>query len=191
VDTSRFEVGKGSGDYFLMLMRLVGWKRPDIVVKACTRLRLPLVVAGDGREFKHLQQIAGPTVRFVGRVNDAEMRPLYRDCRAFILPAEEDFGITPLEAMASGRPMIALGRGGVLDTVTPGVTGLFFDEQTPECLADTLTSFDESDFNPQLIRHHAEEFDNVAFRHRLKRFIDTQKTHRSAETRYFDPEQET
>lgn len=172
VDVTRFEVGEGSGGYFLMLMRLVGWKRPEIVVEACTRLNLPLVVAGEGRDLKHLQSIAGPSVRFVGRVNDAQMRPLYRDCRGFILPAEEDFGITPLEAMAAGRPVIALGRGGVLDTVIPGLTGVFFAEQTVDCLAETLAGFDARHFNPRLIRHHAEGFDNSVFRQRLKGFID-------------------
>jgi glycosyltransferase involved in cell wall biosynthesis len=181
VDVTRFEVGEGSGGYFLMLMRLVGWKRPDIVVEACTRLNVPLVVAGDGRDFKHLQSIAGPNVRFVGRVNDAQMRPLYRDCRGFILPAEEDFGITPLEAMASGRPVIALGRGGVLDTVIPGRTGVFFAEQTVECLADTLACFDTRDFNPRLIRHHAEGFDNSVFRQRLKGFIEAALAQRAAQ----------
>lgn len=180
VDISRFERGDGSGGYFLMLMRLVGWKRPDIVVEACTRLNLPLVVAGDGRELKHLQSMAGPSVRFVGRVNDAQMRPLYRDCRAFILPAEEDFGITPLEAMASGRPVIAFGRGGVLDTVIPGSTGVFFAEQTVECLADTLARFDAGDFDPRSIRKHAASFDNSAFRERLKGLIDAELAQHAA-----------
>jgi len=165
----------------LMLMRLVGWKRPDIVVEACTRRNLPLVVAGDGRELKHLQSIAGPSVRFVGRVNDAQMRPLYRDCRAFILPAEEDFGITPLEAMASGRPVIALGRGGVLDTVVPGRTGVLFAEQTVECLADTLAGFDARNFNPRRIRQHAEGFDNSVFRQRLKGFIEAELEQHAAQ----------
>src|SRR6185503_5603835 len=102
-----------------MLMRLVGWKRPDIVVDACTRLAVPLIVAGGCRDLERLRRTAGPTVRFVGPVDDAQMRPLYRDCKAFILPSEEDFGITPLEAMASGRPVIAFGQGGVRDTVLP------------------------------------------------------------------------
>jgi len=171
VDVTRFEIGEGTGGYYLMLMRLVGWKRPDIVVEACTRLGLPLVVAGDGREFEALRRIAGPTIRFVGRVNDAQMRPLYRDCKAFILPAEEDFGITPLEAMASGRPVIALGRGGVLDTMDPGATGIFFDQQSVEAVADVLATFDDRDFNPRAIRRHAEGFDNVVFRERLRCFI--------------------
>ncbi len=173
VDVGRFEVGDGRGNYYLMLMRLVGWKRPDIVVEACTRLGVELVVAGDGRELEQLRRIAGPTVRFVGRVDDAQMRPLYRDCKAFILPAEEDFGITPLEAMASGRPVIALARGGVVDTLKPFVTGVFFGQQTTESLMDVLVDFNQHNFDPQLIRRHAEAYDVTVFRRRLRSFIDS------------------
>ena len=167
VPVSRFEVGDGRGGYILMLMRLVGWKRPDLVVEACNRLGLPLVVAGDGREMPRLRAMAGPTVRFVGRVGNEEMRDLYRDCRVFVLPAEEDFGITPLEAMASGRPVLALGRGGALDTVKPGVTGAFFAEQTTECLVEALSAFDERAYDPAIIRRHAETYDSAHFRRRL------------------------
>ncbi len=172
VDTSRFDVGDGRGGFYLMLMRLVGWKRPDIVVDACTRLKLNLVVAGDGRELAALRERAGPTVRFAGRVNDVQMRELYRDCRALVLPSEEDFGITPLEAMASGRPVIAYGRGGVLDTVVPGQTGVFFEEQSADAVADTLADFDMDRFDPEAVRRHAEGFDSVAFRRRLRSLID-------------------
>ena len=171
VDVGRFDCGHGEGGYYLMLMRLVGWKRPDIAVEACTRLGLDLVVAGDGRETAALKAIAGPTVRFVGRVDDAAMRPLYAGCRAFILPAEEDFGVTPLEAMASGRPVIAYGRGGALDTVVPGVTGVFFHEQTASCLAETLSRFDPQEYDPAAIRAHAMRFDNSVFRTRLRGFV--------------------
>lgn len=174
IDVNRFDVGAGTGGYYLMLMRLVGWKRPDIVVEACTRMNLPLVVAGEGRDSRYLRGIAGPTVRFVGRVNDEQMRPLYRDCKAFILPAEEDFGITPLEAMASGRPVIAYDRGGVRDTVLPGITGTLFAEQTAEELMAVLTAFDDHAFDPQRIRGHAESYDNLVFRMRFERFVESQ-----------------
>ena len=174
VDVGRFNVGDGSGDYYLMLMRMVGWKRPDIVVEACSRLGVSLVVAGSGRVLPSLKAQAGPTVRFVGQVNDEQMRPLYAGCRGFILPAEEDFGVTPLEAMASGRPVIAYGRGGVLDTVKPGITGEFFYEQSAEALMQMLQTFDPLAYDPQRIRAHAEQFDNCAFRNRLARFIDGQ-----------------
>jgi glycosyltransferase involved in cell wall biosynthesis len=170
VRVDRFTPGTEPGAYFLMLMRLVGWKRPEIVVDACTRLGLPLVVAGDGRDAAALQRRAGPTVRFAGRVEDGQMRTLYRDCRAFILPSEEDFGITPLEAMAAGRPVIAYGHGGVLDTVIPRTTGLFFEEQTAEALADVLRGFDARDFDPMVIRRQAEQFDSAIFAERIMQF---------------------
>jgi glycosyltransferase involved in cell wall biosynthesis len=178
VRADRFEVDPSPHDpgildgHFLIVMRLVGWKRPDIAVEACTRLGLPLVVAGDGRETERLKALAGPTVRFVGRVNDVQMRDLYARCRAFILPSEEDFGITPLEAMAAGRPVIAYGAGGVLDTVLPGVTGEFFAEQTAESLAGVLSRFDARAYDPATIRAHAEQYDASAFRARMHVVID-------------------
>ena len=174
VNVSRFDVGHGPGKHYLMLMRLVGWKRPSIVVEACTRQNLPLVVAGDGRALQDLRRIAGPTVRFVGRVDDEQMRVLYRDCKALILPSEEDFGITPLEAMASGRPVIAYGRGGVLDTVRPGVTGVFFDRQTADSVIEAIATFERSRFDRDAVRRHAEGFDSSVFRARLSEFIDGQ-----------------
>lgn len=172
VNVRLFPVSKQSGSYFLLLMRLVGWKRPDIAVEACTRLGLPLVVAGDGRGLGDLKRIAGPSVRFVGRVGDDQIPALYRDCSALILPSEEDFGITPLEAMATGRPVIAFGRGGVLDTVVPGVTGIFFDTQTADSLVEALRAFDGRDFDPGTIRRHAEQFDSRVFAARLHRHIE-------------------
>lgn len=182
VDVSRFTVGHEPGGYFLMLMRLVGWKRPSIAVEACTRLGLPLVVAGDGRDLPELKRMAGPTVRFVGRANDAQMRELYRDCRALILPSEEDFGITPLESMAAGRPVIAYGSGGVLDTVVPGETGAFFEAQTADSLAEALLAFDERDFDSRTIRRHAEQFDRTVFAARLKAYVEErQSAHQRAQ----------
>jgi glycosyltransferase involved in cell wall biosynthesis len=172
VDVSRFDVGDGGDGHYLMLMRLVGWKRPDIVVEACNRLGVKLIVAGDGRGLGDLRAMAGPTVQFVGRVDDAAMRPLYAGCKAFILPAEEDFGVTPLEAMAAGRPVIAYGRGGVLDTVIPGVTGQFFEEQTAESLTAVLRDFDPAAFDPQAIRAHSLRFDNTVFRSQLAAFVE-------------------
>ncbi len=171
VEMSRFRPTREHEGYFLMLMRLVGWKRPDIVVEASSRLGLPLVVAGDGRELASLRKIAGPTVKFVGRVDDSQMRTLYAGCQALILPSEEDFGITPLEAMASGKPVIAYGRGGVLETLIPGVTGTFFGEQTADSVAAALAAFDPTQFDTTVITRHVERFDATAFRSRLKAFV--------------------
>lgn len=173
VDVSRFEPTREHDGYFLMLMRLVGWKRPDIVVEACSRLGLPLVVAGDGRELASLRRLAGPTVTFVGRVDDAQMRTLYARCKAFVLPSEEDFGITPLEAMASGKPVIAYAGGGALDTVVSGVTGTFFRAQAVDSVAEVLQGFDTRRFDAARIRRHAERFDSAIFRHRLNEFVTT------------------
>lgn len=160
-----------SDDYFLMLMRLVRWKRPNIVVEACNKLKLPLVVAGDGRELAQLRSIAGPTVRFVGRVDGPAKADLYARCRAFILPAMEDFGITPLEAMASGRPVIAFGAGGAADTIEAGVTGEFFAEQTAASLVALLQRFDANHFDAEVIRAHAQRFDRSHFRRRFMEII--------------------
>jgi glycosyltransferase involved in cell wall biosynthesis len=166
-NVANFHVDDAPEDYFLIVMRLVGWKRPDIAVEACTRLGLPLVVAGDGRDLDRLKAMAGPTVRFFGRANDAQLKQLYAKCRAFILPSEEDFGITPLEAMASGRPVIAYGAGGVLDTVIPGRTGEFFAEQTADSLAAVLKRFDARRYDSSVIRAHAEGYDSTVFRRRM------------------------
>ncbi|MDX6751196.1 glycosyltransferase [Geminicoccaceae bacterium 1502E] len=171
VDVGRFDATAEHDGYFLMLMRLVGWKRPDIVVEACTRLGARLVVAGDGRELATLRRLAGPTVEFVGRVDDVQMRRLYARCAAFILPSEEDFGITPLEAMASGKPVIAFAGGGALETVVPGVTGMFFGQQTAESLAGALEGFEPERFDAMRIRRHAEQFDATLFRHRLRELV--------------------
>ena len=171
VDVARFQETREHEGYYLMLMRLVGWKRPDIVVEACTRLNLPLVVAGDGRELASLRCLAGPTVKFVGRVDDTQMRTLYARCKAFILPSEEDFGITPLEAMASGKPVIAYAGGGALDTVVSGVTGTFFDAQTGDSVANALRSFETRRFDAARIRQHAERFDAILFRERILAFV--------------------
>lgn len=172
VNTSNFTVGEGEGQYFLLLMRLVGWKVPDIVVDACTRHNLPLVVAGDGRELNNLRQRAGPSVKFVGRVNDEQMEPLYRDAKALILPSEEDFGITPLESMAAGRPVIAYRRGGALDTIIDGHTGIFFAEQSVASLSEALLAFEKMSFDPWAIRLHAEQFDSARFRANLLAFVE-------------------
>ena len=164
----------GPGGYFLLLMRLVGWKRADIAIEACNRLRLPLVVAGDGRDEARLHALAGPTIRFAGRVDGPAKAALYAGCTALILPALEDFGITPLEAMASGRPVIALGAGGVLDTVRPGVTGEFFPEQSADSLVELLQDFDPRRYDPAAIRAHAETFDARSFRARLVALVQAE-----------------
>jgi len=135
-------------------------------VQACNRLGLALRVVGDGPDRARLESIAGSTVTFLGRLPDAEVRRQMAHCRAFLFPGEEDFGLTPLEAQASGRPVIAFGRGGALETVIDGETGLFFAEQTPECLMRVLSDFTDT-FDSDLLRGHALTFDKTAFKARM------------------------
>lgn len=159
-------------DYFLVVSRMIPYKRLDIVIDAFNRLKLPLKVVGKGRQETELKAGAGSNITFTGPVSDAQLKELYAGCRAFIFPGEEDFGITPLEAQASGRPVIAYGAGGALETVLPGVTGEFFSTQTADSLADTISNFDESRYDTRAIRKHAEAFDTEVFKSKVKSFVE-------------------
>lgn len=174
VEASRFSFDPATqlGNYFLSMGRLAPYKRVDLAIQACNRLGLPLVVIGSGRDEKQLKALAGPTIRFLGRLSDAEVLPYLAQCRAFLFPGEEDFGITPLEVQASGRPVIAYGAGGALASVVDGVTGRFFYEQTAESLANILAAFDDRQYHPQTIRNHALEFDKPRFQRRVLQFIE-------------------
>lgn len=171
VNTAAYHPADKHGDYFLVLSRLVPYKRVDLAVQACSELGLPLLVIGEGRDRARLERLAGPSVRFLGRLPDAQAKEYFARCRAFIFPGEEDFGITPLEAQAAGRPVIAYAAGGALDTVVEGVTGAFFRQPTAQALAETLRAFDERQFDPAAIRAHALRFDTAVFRERLTAFI--------------------
>lgn len=173
VDVTRFAVSTRRDDYFLIVSRLAPYKRIDLAVRAFTKLGLPLRVVGSGRDEKNLRKLAGPTVRFMGRLSDEQVREQMAGCRAFIFPGEEDFGITPVEAQACGKPVIAYGAGGALSTVVEGVTGLFFREQTADALAAVVAGFRDELFNPLTIRRHAEQFDTARFAERLTRFISS------------------
>ena len=174
VEASRFLFDPTApvGDYFLVLSRLAPYKRIDLAIQACNRLQLPLVIIGGGRDEKQLKAMAGPTIRFLGRLSDSETLPYIAHCRAFLFPGEEDFGITPLEVQASGRPVIAYGAGGALASVVDGVTGTFFYEQTVESLVAVLASFDERQYHPQTTRNHALDFDKPRFQRRILQFIE-------------------
>lgn len=174
VEASRFPFDPTieAENYFLILSRLVPYKRIDLAIEACNQLQLPLVIIGGGRDLERLKRMAGPTIRFLGKLSDEEVLHYYIHCRAFIFPGEEDFGITPLEAQACGRPVIAYGTGGALATIVDGTTGMFFREQTVESLTTALASFNERMFNPFVIRNHALEFDTPRFRRRILQFIE-------------------
>lgn len=165
-------------DYFLIISRLIPYKRIDLAIEACNQLRLPLVIIGDGRDLERLKRLAGPTIRFLGRLSDQEVLHYYARCRALLFPGEEDFGITPLEAQACGRPVIAYGSGGALASVVEGITGVFFYEQTVDSLATALASFDERRYEPQTIRSHALEFDMPRFHRRILQFIEAKMNER-------------
>ena len=125
-----------------------------------------------GPEEAHLRALAKPHITFLGKVSDVERAVLYRNARAFIHPQVEDFGITPVESMASGRPVIAYGKGGILETMVPGITGMLFQEQTWECLADTVIRFRQLSWDPHAIRAHAMQFSKERFMREMKTFVD-------------------
>lgn len=174
VDAARFSVGQGEGDYYLIVGRQVAYKRLDVAVGAFNRLGLPLKVAGGGEEIEKQRQLAKKNIEFLGRVPEEELAQLYRGAKALIFPQEEDFGIVPLEAMASGRPVIAYGAGGALETVVDGTTGVFFAAQTGESLADAVRKFQQIKFDAQVIRRHAEKFDVGVFKKQLKDFVQAE-----------------
>ena len=161
-----------SAGYFLVVSALMKYKRVDVAVQAFNDLQLPLKVVGDGEEFASLKRQAGRTVEFLGRRSDSEIADLYSHCRAFVFTANEDFGITPLEAMASGRPVVAYGAGGALETVVDGVTGRFFDEQSPDSLAEAIRRGGFEAFEPEAIRRQAEAFGNSRFRERIRSEVE-------------------
>jgi glycosyltransferase involved in cell wall biosynthesis len=160
-------------DYYLVVSRLIPYKRIDLAVDAFTRLGLPLKIVGSGgRDEPALRARAGRNVEFLGRLSDGELQELYARCRAFVFPGEEDFGIAPLEAQASGRPVIAYAAGGALDTVVDGQTGVLFAPQTVDALVEAVRRAERTAWDPAAIRAHAERFDTCVFRSRLRSFVE-------------------
>lgn len=167
VDIEKFNISNEPKTYFLTGGRLVAYKRFDIVVDAFTKIGKPLKIFGTGPEEAELKRRAGKNIEFLGRVSDDERARLFAGAIAFINPQEEDFGITPVESMAAGRPVIAYRRGGALETVVDGLSGVFFDEQSWEELADTVLHFDDKQFQTDKIRAHAEQFSTKIFRKKI------------------------
>lgn len=175
VDVSRFELSDAPEDYYLCAGQITPYKRIDIAIEACTRLNKRLVVIGSGAT-KEMKRQAGPTITFLDKIDDQAMARHFRNCRALLFPGVEDFGIVPLEVMASGRPVLAYRRGGAVETVVEGETGLFFDEQTAESLMGALTRFEAQidGFDPAAIRRHAQGWNRDIFKERLQAFITAQ-----------------
>jgi glycosyltransferase involved in cell wall biosynthesis len=183
VDVASGYLADSVEDYYLAVSRLADYKRTDLAVQACTRLKRPLRVIGIGPQYRRLKEMAGPTVEFLGQLTEAEKNQQYARCRALLFPGEEDFGIVPVEAQSFGRPVIAYGRGGALETVVglyPGegaspdyYTGVFFREQSVESLTEAICTFEdvERQFSPSLIRANAERFDTAHFLRAMTVFI--------------------
>ncbi|AAK81011.1 glycosyltransferase involved in cell wall biosynthesis [Clostridium acetobutylicum] len=166
-----FDISDVNEEYFLIVSRLVPYKRIDLAVEVFNELGLPLVVIGGGKDLDRLKNMAKDNIKFLGRQSDEVIKEYYSKCRAFIFPGEEDFGITPLEAQASGRPVIAYGKGGALETVVSGVTGVFFKEQTVDSLKSAVNEFEKINFDKSVIRRHAEEFDEEIFKKKIREYL--------------------
>ncbi len=159
-------------DYYLIVSRLIPYKRIDLAIDAFTRLGIRLKVVGSGgRALSELRARAGRNVEFVGRVSDSELKQLYAGCRALVFPGEEDFGIAPLEANASGRPVIAYAGGGALDTVVDGTTGVLFERQEVDCLIGAVRRAEATNWDSVELRQHARKFDREVFRQQLLEFV--------------------
>jgi glycosyltransferase involved in cell wall biosynthesis len=182
VDLEKFCIGGPPEPYYLIVSALVPYKRIDIAIRAFNEMRLPLKIVGEGPLRRILQRSAGANIEFVGWVDDSLLAALYRSCQALIFPGEEDFGIVPLEAQACGRPVIAYGKGGALETVIPvqanaesagSASGVFFSEQTPAHLIEAVQMYRklQGRFNPEKIRNHAAQFSAQRFRDQMLEYI--------------------
>jgi glycosyltransferase involved in cell wall biosynthesis len=172
VDTRRFYITPKKGDYFLLAGRHMTYKRFDIVISAFNKLDSKLKIIGWGPETEKLKKMAGPNVEFLGRVSNDDLSKHFSRARAFIFPQEEDFGITAIEAMASGTPLIAYRGGDIPEHMEEGRTGLLFDSQTPEDIIASVQKFKDSDYDPAYIREQTLKFDKSLFKSKIKEYID-------------------
>jgi glycosyltransferase involved in cell wall biosynthesis len=178
VNMAKFSLGEGTGSYWLMVGRLVAYKNFDIAIEAFNRLGWPLKIVGTGVEGSRLRKMAKANIEFLGQVDDVRLSELYRGSSGIVFPQDEDFGIVPLEAMASGRPVIALRRGGSLETVIDKITGLFFDDETSEAIMDAVDRASRMKWLPHLARGQAERFDIPAFHAKMTAFLELHENNR-------------
>ncbi|MDO8626519.1 MAG: glycosyltransferase [Candidatus Magasanikbacteria bacterium] len=171
VNVTDFAISPSVADYYVTGGRLVPYKQLDLVIRVFNRLKWPLKIFGTGPELEHLKDIAKHNIEFLGRVSEPAKATLLSRARAFIHPQVEDFGITPIESMAAGRPVIAYADGGATETIIPGVTGVFFHEQTWEALFMALTNFDYTAWDPVRIKTHASQFDSAVFKQAITRYV--------------------
>ncbi|MGH2733534.1 MAG: glycosyltransferase [Actinomycetota bacterium] len=185
VDVERFSRTESRAQdegFYLVVARLLPYKRVDLAVRVCTRRHVPLVVVGEGPAYDHLQRIAGPTVTMAGRISESELVQRYRACRALIQCGAEDFGLAPLEANAAGRPVVAYARGGATDTVVEGRTGILFAEQSEGALHDALDRLEARPWDRDQLRRHASRFDESRFATRMRSLIARLGADRRVET---------
>jgi glycosyltransferase involved in cell wall biosynthesis len=174
VDTGAFSIAAASdlADYYLMAGELVSYKRPDLAIRAFNEMKLKLVVIGGGEMLDDIRRLAGPTVTVLGPQPFDVLKQHYARCRALIFPGEEDFGMVPVEAMASGRPVVAYGRGGATETVVDGVSGVFFAEQTSEAISSAVKRLADLEIDPARIAAHASQFGREPFFQKMRTHID-------------------
>ena len=161
-----------TADYYFSVGRLIPYKKFDLLVETFNELGLHLKIAGTGPDLEKLKLMAKANVEILGYVDESELSDLYANCKGFLFPQMEDAGIVPLEAMASGRPVIAYNQGGSLDTMIEGKTGIFFEEQTVESLKKAVLEFERTKFDAKFIRQHAEKYDIELFKGKILKYIE-------------------
>jgi glycosyltransferase involved in cell wall biosynthesis len=174
VNVDRFSIAKEKEDFYITISRLVSYKKVDLIVRAFNRLPgRDLVIIGDGPEIKSLKKIASSNITFMGFQPESVIEDMLKRAKAFVYAAEEDFGIVPVEAQACGTPVIAYGKGGVLETVVEGETGFFFEEQNETALIEAINAFEGSaSLDPDIIRQNAERFNKARFLREMKSFVE-------------------
>jgi glycosyltransferase involved in cell wall biosynthesis len=171
IEVNRFHMSNDIEDYYLVLSRLMPYKRIDLAIEACKRMNRRLIVIGDGPDRARLEKLADDRIEFLGRQPDKIVNYYAARCRALLFPGEEDFGMAPLEANAAGRPVIAYRAGGAVETVVEGKTGMFFDQPNARALSEAIDQFESMHWSQILLRRHAEAFDRNVFAFRVLQFL--------------------